>query len=237
MNKDANLGLLTLPKAIFLHSPDCEFAEVGAKSGIPYKSRFNLFKEFLMKNSDTPGIENLFKWWNGRVFSFDMTNNRGARASDVESGMDEAELVLAAVDFSDSDMIPFSAQHESNNENNIIDTFNNLSLYMQDSPNQPLSSRTQAVADIYNSFGTSSQTCHDSEPIIIEPDESATQTQKPAGISKRPSTQKEGRMKSNGKGKQKEVFFDEATEELVGKDGPGTVTGNERSMRSTRRRK
>jgi hypothetical protein len=220
-------GTTNIPKAIFLHSPDCEFAEVGAKSGIPYKNWFNLFKEFLMKNSDNSEIENLFKWWNGRVFSFDTANNQGVHANDVESGMDEAELVLAAGQIiTDSEM---SAQHENNNDEDIIaSTLNNLSLYMQDGPIQPLSSRTVANSD---PCASSSQTCHDSEPIIIQPDKSATQ--KPAGRSIRSSAQKEGRVKSNGKGKQKEVFIDEAAEELVGKEGPGTV--NERSLRSRRK--
>jgi hypothetical protein len=78
------LIILTIPKAIFLHSPDCEFAEIGAKSDIPYKAWFNLFKEFLLKNVKNPNIEALFEFWNGKVFSFDTTNKQGVNADDVD---------------------------------------------------------------------------------------------------------------------------------------------------------
>ena len=141
--------VLTILKAIFLHSPDCEFAEVGAKSDIPYKNWFNMFKEFLMKNSTNLEIEALFKWWNGKVFSFDTTKNQGVEADGVESRMDEAELVFAGHDFSASSSAIGSAflstQHENNNvEEDFIGTFSNLTVHVPDSSNQPLSPQTVA---------------------------------------------------------------------------------------------
>lgn len=241
MDTDANLEIvLTIPKAIFLHSPDCEFAEVGAKSDIPYRNWFNLFKDFLMKNSTNLEIEALFKWWNGKVFSFDTTNNQGVRADDVESGMDEAELVFAAYDFpaSSSGAAFLSTQHDNyNNEEDLVGTFDNLAI-TPDSSNQPLSSQTVA---------SSSESRRDtlaeppSQAIIVQPDKSATQN--PAGKPKRRSVQKAGGAKSNGKGKQKAGFFDEGHEadlegeELVGTEGPQAGTVNERNLRSTRRKR
>src|ERR1700679_49377 len=122
-----------IPKAIFLHSPDCEFAEIGAKTDIPYKTWFNMFKEFLMKNSDKPDIEALFKWWNGRVFTFD-TSKQGVKTDDVDSGMDEAELVLAGHDFSDSmDWDAGNSQVNNHDEElQLIGTFDTLTIDMED---------------------------------------------------------------------------------------------------------
>jgi hypothetical protein len=235
---NANSGLLTIHKALFLHSPDCEFAEVGAKSDIPYRHWFNMFKEFLMKNTNNPEIEALFEWWNGKVFTFDTTNNRGVGSDDVESGMDEAELVLAGAgpwgDFSDSEMVPLSAQHENNNnEEDLIQVVTGtLNLTIDDGSNQPLSSQT--VAD------SSSESRLDPEqllePVVVQPDKSATQNAGKPGP-KRPSTKKADseRAKSSGKGKQKAVFLDEpeADLEAEGLDGTGTVKG--KSLRSRRK--
>jgi hypothetical protein len=221
MDTDANLEIvLTIPKAIFLHSPDCEFAEVGAKSDIPYKNWFNLFKEFLMKNATKSNIEDLFKWWNGKVFSFD-TKIQGVKADDVESGMDEAELFLAD-DFQVSNSEMVSQRENNNNEDDFIGTFNNLTIDMHDNSNQPLSSHT----------ASSSEPRLDSEIIILQPDKSVTQN--PVGKLKPPSAQKAGGRK--GKGKQKAVFMEEAdleAEELVETEGP--CTANERNLRSRRK--
>src|SRR5882762_3173851 len=84
-------------QAIFLHSPDQEFAPVGTKSNIPYEKWFQQFKLFLMKNVNTPDIKNLFEWWNGHVFSFDTAKKRAESNSEKSSGMDEAELGLNAI--------------------------------------------------------------------------------------------------------------------------------------------
>ena len=234
MDTNANLELvLTILKAIFLHSPDCEFAEVGAKSDIPYKNWFNLFKEFLMKNSTNVEIEALFKWWNGKVFSFDTANNGGVKADDVESGMDEAELVFAGYDFSPSTSSSgaafLSTQHENNNnrdEEDFIGTFSNLQIHMPDGSNQPVASSSESRRDT------------EPQPVIVQPDKSVTQNPAGTGKPKRKSAQKAGGVKSNGKGKQKAVSLDEAdveADELVGIEGP--QAGSERSLRSTRRRK
>jgi hypothetical protein len=231
------LIILTIPKAIFLHSPDCEFAEIGAKSDIPYKAWFNLFKEFLLKNVKNPNIEALFEFWNGKVFSFDTTNKQGVNADDVDSGMDEAELLLAGRDFSDSDILPpLPARHENEwgagssqvnyEEPQFIDTFNNLTI---DDPNQPLSESSHTAADLHSA---SSPHC-ESEPA--QPNE--TGAQNPAGESKRPS-QKAGEGKSNGKGKQKAVAFVDVgleDEESVETGGTTTVSASRRQLRSKRK--
>lgn len=223
----ANLELLTIPKAIFLHSPDCEFAEIGAKSDIPYRTWFNLFKEFLMKNSTNPDIEALFKWWNGRVFTFDTTNKQGVKTDDMDSGMDEAELVLAGHDFSDSIGLDAgnSQVNDYEEELQFIGTFNTLTIDMEDSANQPPPSHTPA-----DSCASSSH-CES----VVQPAE--TGAQNPAGNSKRPSTQKAGGSKSNRKGKGKAVVFvnSEAgleAEELIEMEGT-TVSG--RKLRSRRK--
>ncbi|KAH9476949.1 hypothetical protein JR316_0010865 [Psilocybe cubensis] len=77
--------------AIFLHSPDREFASVGAISGIPYERWYMHFKSFLMKSAGKPHIQKLFAWWNGWVFSF--TESKQPHVEDEgSSGMEEAEL-------------------------------------------------------------------------------------------------------------------------------------------------
>jgi hypothetical protein len=222
-----NLELLTIHQAIFLHSPDCEFAEVGAKSDIPYKHWFNLFKEFLMKNSTNINVKELFKWWNGRVFSFDTTKIREVKADDMESGMDEADLFLADDYFSDSEVV--LSRNENNNED-FIGTFNQLTIDMQHDSNQPLPSHT--VAD---PCASSSEPRLDSEIIILQPEKSVTQN--PVGKPKpTPSTRTAGNPggKTKAKGKQKAVFLDDAeAEALVETEDPCTT--NERSLRSRRK--
>ena len=246
--QNTNLGLLiilTIPnlKAIFLHSPDCEFAEIGAKSDIPYKAWFNLFKEFLLKNVKNPNIEALFEFWNGKVFSFDTTNKQGVNADDVDSGMDEAELLLAGRDFSDSEILPplparlgheneWGARSQVNYEefpSQFIGTFNNLTI---DDPNQPLSESSHTAAGHHGA----SSPHRDSEPVNAQPDETGAQNL--AGKFKPPS-QKAGEGKSNGKGKQKApavVFVDAGleAEESVQTEGI-TVSASGRQLRSRRK--
>ena len=222
----ANLELLTIPKAIFLHSPDCEFAEIGAKSDIPYKTWFNMFKEFLMKNLTNPDIEALIKWWNGRVFMFDTTNKQGVKTDDIDSRMDEAELVLAGHDFSDSIGLDAgnSQVNDYEEELQFIGTFNTLTIDMEDSTNQPPGpSPSHTPADPC----ASSSHCESAE----------TGAQNPAGNSKWPSTQKAGGLKSNRKGKGKAVVFVDLeagleAEELIEMEGT-TVSG--RKLRSRRK--
>ena len=47
--------------AIFLHSPDQEFAAIGAKTQIGYAKRFSMYKKFLMVNAHRKCIKNLFR--------------------------------------------------------------------------------------------------------------------------------------------------------------------------------
>lgn len=235
MDTDPNLQPLTIHQAIFLHSPDCEFAEVGAKTDIPYKHWFNLFKDFLMKNTNNSNVKNLIWWWNGKVFSFDTTKIRGVKADDEESGMDEAELFLADDDLSDSERV--YQNENNNNEENFIGTFNQLTIDIphDSESNQPLPSHP--VAD---PCASGSEPRLDSgETIISQPDESATQN--PVGKPKQtqmPSTQKARGGKAKVKGKQKAVFLDEADLEAgdsVETAGPCTASANERNLRSRRK--
>jgi hypothetical protein len=237
MDTGPNLGLLTIRQAIFLHSPDCEFAEVGAKSEIPYKHWFNLFKEFLMKNVTNSNTQVLFAWWNGLVFSIDSTKSQGVKADDVESGMDEADLFLADSDDNFLDSETISRRENNNNEEDFIGTFNNLTIDMQDSTHQPLLSHAVTVTD---PCGSSSNSQLDSiEPIILQPDSDKSVSQKTARKLKLPSTQKggvNGKAKRNLKGKQKAAFSDDThleVEELV--ETEGLCTANERNLRSRRK--
>jgi hypothetical protein len=107
-------------KAIFLHSPDQEFAPVGTKSDIPYEKWFQQFKEFLMKNATSPDIKNLFMWWNGWVFSFDTPHKKESNG-EGSSGMDEAVLGLNAS--SDSEI-----GTENHGGEEFVDGFSSLTL-------------------------------------------------------------------------------------------------------------
>jgi hypothetical protein len=78
------------PQAIFLHSPDKEFAPVGAKSNIPYENWFGHFKSFLMSNAHKEQIKKLYMWWNGWVFSFEKAAITCDADNEGSSGMDEA---------------------------------------------------------------------------------------------------------------------------------------------------
>jgi hypothetical protein len=125
-------------KAIFLHSPDQEFAPIGAKSEIPYEKWFQQFKQFLMKNSTSPDITNLFMFWNGRVFSFDTAQKSAGSNGEESSGMDEAELGLNAINSGDSEienLLPTNRQEptenpggEAVNGEEFVDGFSNLTL-------------------------------------------------------------------------------------------------------------
>jgi hypothetical protein len=54
-----------------------------------------MFKRFLMENAHRDHVTNLFMWWNGHVFSFEMVPGINRRDSDgFDSGMDEAEAAL-----------------------------------------------------------------------------------------------------------------------------------------------
>lgn len=78
-----------------MHSPDQEFASIGAKTRIGYAKRFAMFKKFLMANAHREHIKNLFRWWNGRVFSFEIPGTHRKPDDDgFDSGMDEAEAAL-----------------------------------------------------------------------------------------------------------------------------------------------
>jgi len=112
-------------KAIFLHSPDKEFASDGGNSKIPYESWFQQFKHYLTKNATLPDIKHLFMWWNGCVFSFDTTGKRTESDGKESSGMDEAELGLNASDGSED--FPLM-NHQENHDDGFIHSFDNLTL-------------------------------------------------------------------------------------------------------------
>lgn len=52
-----------------------------------------MFKKFLMENAHREHIKNLFRWWNGLVFSFEMPGT-GKEDDGFDSGMDAAEAAL-----------------------------------------------------------------------------------------------------------------------------------------------
>jgi hypothetical protein len=54
-----------------------------------------MFKGFLMENAHRENVKNLFRWWNGHVFSFDTVPGTNRKDNDgFDSGMDEAEAAL-----------------------------------------------------------------------------------------------------------------------------------------------
>jgi len=67
---------------------------MGAKTRIPYGKRFAMFKRFLMDNSHQEHIKNLFRWWNGHVFSFEAPGTIGMENREEDSGMEEALKAL-----------------------------------------------------------------------------------------------------------------------------------------------
>ena len=189
-----------------------------------------------MKNATNPDIEALFKWWNGRVFSFDTTKQ--VKADDVESGMEEAELVLGmGREFSDFEIAPPSAQHGhnwgagnsqvNNYEEEFIGAFDNLTLAIQGGPNQPASSsRTMSLPPPHALLPHTAVTVdlsHESNSMsIVQPEEVVAQN--PASL----SAQKAEGRKTNRKGKQRAVVNSEAAGRL--EDGTG------RNLRSVRRK-
>ena len=199
-----------------------------------------MFKEFLMKNSLNPDIEVLFKWWNGRVFTFD-TDKQGVKTDDVDSGMDEAELVLAGHNFSDNDWDAELGNsqvdnYEEHSEMRFIgNTFDTLTIDTTDGPNQPPSSHTPADPC------ASSSRCEPLAAVGVQPAATGSETgaQNPTGNFKQPSNQKAGGPrggKSIGKGKGKAVVFVEAgleAGELIETEGSTTVSG--RNLRSRRK--
>ena len=182
-----------------------------------------------MKNSTNSHVQDLLKWWNGRVFSFDTTKIQ-VKADDVESGMDEAELFLEDDDFLDSQVV---SRHENNNtDEDFIGTFDGLTISMQGSSNQPLSSHT--VADPHASSYESqfdSEPQLDSEPRldsnILQP-ESVTQNPQTVGKPKpAPSRSIQKARGGKAKGKQKAAPSDA---DLVEAEGLGTAS--EKNLRS-----
>ena len=54
-----------------------------------------MFKRFLMDNAHRESIKNLFRWWNGHVFSFKTVPGAdGGEHDGFDSGMEEAEAAL-----------------------------------------------------------------------------------------------------------------------------------------------
>lgn len=163
--------------------------------------------------------------------------------------MDEAELVLAGHKFSERDIsvparlennwgVGYSQVNNMNNEEELVGTFNNLTIFAQDGPNQQLPSLYTGADP--GPCPSSSESRH--EPIqVVQPDELVAQNQNHhnAGESEQPLalTQKTGGPggKANRKGKKKAaVVFVEADlegEELVEME----VTVSGRNLRSRRK--
>ena len=179
-----------------------------------------------MKNVTNPEIEALFKWWNGRVFSFDTTKQ--VKADDVDSGMEEAELLLMGRDFSDSGIVPPSAQHEhnwgagnsqvNNYEEEFIDVFDNLTLAIQDQPAS--SSRAKSLPPPHALLP---HTVTAVDPSL-NASNSASFVQPEEVVAQNPA-QKAGGGKANRKGKQKAVVNSEAA------SGLGDGTGRDLRLR------
>jgi hypothetical protein len=113
-------------QAIFLHSPDKEFASVGAKSNIPYEKWFGQFKGYLMANAHKEQIKELYMWWNGWVFSFEKARKLTNIDDEESSGMDEAVECL-----DDFDMQVSTNQQErgwQDLEEDLIETFDSLAM-------------------------------------------------------------------------------------------------------------
>ena len=72
---------------------------------IPYAKRFAMFKKFLMENVHRENI-NLFRWWNGHVFSFETVPGTNRKDDDgFDSGMEAAEAALNSdEEFSDEEL-------------------------------------------------------------------------------------------------------------------------------------
>jgi hypothetical protein len=113
-----------------LHSPDQEFASIGANTQIPYAQRFAMFKQFLMENAHRDNIQNLFKWWNWHVFSFEMVPGTNRKEDDAfDSGMDEAEAALDSDDkFSDDGDEIFGNDIDNRRPDNLFIDFVPLTI-------------------------------------------------------------------------------------------------------------
>jgi hypothetical protein len=53
-----------------------------------------MFKKFLMDQAHRDHIKNLYRWWNGEVFSFEISGMKGKEDNGQDSGMDEAVAAL-----------------------------------------------------------------------------------------------------------------------------------------------
>ena len=62
--------MLTLFQAIYLHSCNDQFCQIGPTSHINYQKIFNQLKEIIFCNSDTPQYKSLFQWFNHLVFNW-----------------------------------------------------------------------------------------------------------------------------------------------------------------------
>jgi hypothetical protein len=115
-------------QAIFLHSPDKEFASVGAKSNIPYENWFGQFKAHLVGNAHKEQIKQFYMWWNGWVFSFENAPKLTNIDDEGSSGMDEAVNCL-----DDSDVQVPTDQQEYGWQRDVDDLtegFNSLAMSM-----------------------------------------------------------------------------------------------------------
>ena len=110
-----------------MHSPDQEFASIGAKTHIEYGKRFVMFKKFLMDNAHQETVKNLFRWWNGHVFLFDMPIRKD---DEFDTGMEEAEAALN----SDEDLSSKDLSGDKIGNNSDHDSWYALAKHQADQP-------------------------------------------------------------------------------------------------------
>lgn len=208
-------------QAIFLHSPDKEFASVGAKSNIPYENWFGQFKYYLMSNANKDQIKQLFMWWNGWVFSFDKAPKLTSIDDEESSGMDEAVGCLDDVDVE----VPTTDQQHGWQDDDLLlvgERFDRLAVSMAVTVHQELnlpsssSSRVTQPAESSLAFTPGPSDTHsvDQQNIMISDSH---------GLQAREDSEEIG-QRGKGKGKEKAVDITELKADIV-------VAGGKRARR------
>ena len=82
-------------QAIYLHSCDEKFRQIGPTSQINYQKIFNQLKEIILRNSNTKQYQKLFAWYNQLVFDWIGSDARGVSVGDdSDSGVEDAILKI-----------------------------------------------------------------------------------------------------------------------------------------------
>jgi hypothetical protein len=133
-------------QAIFLHSPDKEFASVGAKSNIPYENWFGQFKAYLIGNAHKDQIKQLYMWWNGWVFSFENAPKLTNIDDEESSGMDEAVDCLDDFDV----QVPTDQQEYGRQKdvNDLTERFDSLAVSMAGTVHQDSNSSSSGSSGV-----------------------------------------------------------------------------------------